>query len=210
MPKPDPFGQSVQIATRTDAADAAKLADDLATGLVPRSNMRFATAAERNATITSPVRGMVAYLYAEDLFTGYSAGGWVVLAAGTQAWTTVSLATGFTHDGNSNGTFQYRIVNLFGEPTVMLRGGLGVTYSGSPSVIRNGGIVTSAPLPVSARPSTLRTTVAACSTSSSDVLSVKIDAPTTGHIHIVGTTNATAAPKIQPPWVSFNGLYYSL
>ena len=210
MPTPDAYGQGIQIASRTDAPDPVRLAGDLADGLVPRSVMRFATAAARNASVTAPVAGMIAWLSAERVWTGYDGSAWVTLAAGTSAWTNVSLASGFTHDGNSNGALQYRVVNLFGEPTVMLRGGVGVGYSGSPSVIRNGGIVTGVALPIAARPSTLRTVSAACSTVTSDTLSVKIDAPTTGHIHIVGTTTSTAKPRIQPPWVSFNGLYYSL
>jgi hypothetical protein len=92
----------------------------------------------------------------------------------------------------------------------MLRGGVGITYSGSPSVIANSGYVTGTPLPASARPTKLRSLTGACSTTNSDNLSVKIDIGTDGHIQIVGTTSATVKPKIQPPWVSFNGCFTSL
>jgi hypothetical protein len=210
MPTSDSYGQGVQIAALTDAPNQQVLAANLASGLVPRSVMRFASASARNATLASPVAGMVAFLTAEKLFTGYDGTAWVVLAAGTSAWTSIPLASGFTHDGNSNGSAQYRIVNLFGELTVMLQGGLNLTYPGSPGSISNGGVITSSVLPSAARPGSLRTVAAACSAVTSDSLTLKIDAQPDGHLKIVGTTTTTATERITPPWVSLNGLFYSL
>ena len=210
MPGTDDYGQGTPWLDNSDTPDLRAGTKGLADALTPRSVMRFTSAAERNATITSPAAGMVAFLASEKLFTGYDGAAWVVLAAGTSSWATISLASGFSHNGNANGTLQYRVVSLFGEPTVMLRGGIGVTYSGSPSSIPNGGVITASALPTSARPTDLRTVTGACSTTNSDVLSVKIDAQPGGHIEIVGTTTSTANPKIQPPWISFNGCYYSL
>lgn len=210
MPTTDAYGQGIAIAALTDQPNANSLIFPPVDDLTERCNMRFASASARNATLTSPVAGMVAYLATEKLFTGYDGTAWVVLAAGTSAWTTISLASGFSQNGNTNGNLQYRVVNLFGELTVMLQGGINVTYSGSPSVIANGGIVTASALPSSARPGSLRSLTGACSTTNSDALSVKIDAKPDGHIQIVGTTTATASPKIQPPWVSFNNIMYSL
>jgi hypothetical protein len=210
MPTTDDYGQGISIAALTDPPDAAKLAKDLGNAIAPRSNMRFASSSERSATLTAPVEGMVAWLRDVDLLTVYDGSGWAVIGSGTKAWSTVSLASGFTHNGNSNGNLQYRIVNLFGEDTLMLRGAVNCTYSGSPKVIANGGFVTNTPLVTAARPSSLRSLTGACSTTDSDVLSVKIDIGTDGRIQIVGTTSATANPKIQPPWVSFNGTFCSL
>ncbi|MFE9735494.1 hypothetical protein ACFYO9_34125 [Streptomyces sp. NPDC005863] len=210
MPTTDDYGQGISIAALTDPPDAAKLAKDLGNAIAPRTNMRFASSSERSAILTAPVEGMVAWLRDVDLLTVYDGSTWVVIGSGNKAWTTVSLASGFTQNGNSNGNLQYRIVNLFGEDTLMLRGAVNITYSGSPKVIPNGGFVTNTPLVTAARPSSLRSLTGACSTTDSDVLSVKLDIGTDGRIQIVGTTTSTANPKIQPPWVSFNGTFCSL
>lgn len=210
MPTSDTYGQSVQIAALTDAPNQQVLAQNLATGLVPRSVMRFSSASARNSTLASPAAGMVAFLTTEKLLTVFDGTAWVVVAAGTSAWTTIPLASGYTHDGNSNGTAQYRIVNLFGELTVMLQGGLNLTYPGSPGTIANGGIITNTALPAAARPGSLRTVSAACSASNSSSLSLKIDAQSDGHLKVIGTSSTTASDRVTPPWVSLNGLFYSL
>jgi hypothetical protein len=146
---------------------------------------------------------MVAFLQDTKLFTGYDGTSWVVLAAGTQAWTTIPLVSGYSHDGNANGTAQYRVVNLFGEATVMLRGGVALTYPGG--VLPNSGIMTSSALPSAARPTSLRTVSCACSALSSTITSLKLDAQTGGHLLLVGTGSTD-----KPPWVSLNGCFYSL
>ncbi|GES27952.1 hypothetical protein AB0G60_02480 [Streptomyces angustmyceticus] len=210
MPTTDSYGQGVQVASLTDAPNQQVLAANLAAGLVPRSVMRFSSASARNATIASPAAGMTAFLTTEKLLTVFDGTAWVVVAAGTSAWTTIPLASGYSHDGNSNGTAQYRIVNLFGELTVMLQGGLNLTYPGSPGNIANGGIITNTALPAAARPGSLRTVSAACSASNSSSLSLKIDAQSDGHLKVIGTSSTTASDRVTPPWVSLNGLFYSL
>ncbi|WP_431781696.1 hypothetical protein [Streptomyces chumphonensis] len=207
MPTTDDYGQGVEIAALTDKPDAEKLAKEIANGIAQRSVLRFADAAERNATLTSPVPGMVAYLVAEDLFTGYTAAGWMALAAGGQAWTTVGLVSGFAHNGNSNGSFQYRVVNLFGEPTIMFRGAVSVTYSGT--TIPNSGILNASPLPVSARPTTLRTIVVPCSDVNSDRITLKLDLKTNGDLEIFGTGSGSSGTST-PVWIGFNGCFCSL
>ncbi|MBQ1164296.1 hypothetical protein KBZ21_40590, partial [Streptomyces sp. A73] len=47
----------------------------------------------------------------------------------SSSWTTISLASGYSHDGNNNGTCQYRLVNFFGEVSLMFRGGVATTCS---------------------------------------------------------------------------------
>lgn len=207
MPTTDAYGQGIQIAALTDAPNANTLISGPVDDLTERSVMRFASASARNATLTSPVAGMVAYLTTEKLFTGYDGTSWVVLAAGTSAWTNVPLASGFTHNGNSNGTFQYRVVNLFGEKTVMLQGAINVTYSGT--TIPNGGVVTSTALPSAARPGSLRTVVVPCSDISSVRITLKLDARSDGHLQIYGTGSGADGVST-PPWIGFNGVFYSL
>ena len=199
----DDYGQSIVIPALTDSPNAGTIGTGM-NSLVGRTIMRFTSASSRNATIASPVAGMQAWLDTEKLWTGYDGTQWTVMAAGASAWTTFPLATGYSHNGNSNGTCQYRLVNFFGELSVQLRGGLNLTYPGGS--IANGSVFTSSALPTAARPSTLRTTPAACSAVSSSVVSLKIDAQTGGHFLVVGTNGSTD----QPPWVSLNGIMYSL
>lgn len=207
MPTEDDYGQGVKIAALTDAANAATLAYNIVNGLVPQTVMRFSSASERNATIASPVAGMLAWIDAEGLLTHYDGTAWVVVSAGTQAWTTVSLASGFSHNGNSNGTFQYRRVNMFGEDTLMLRGAVGVTYSGS--TIPNDGVLNTTPLPTAARPTSLRTITVPCSDVSSVRITLKLDVQTNGYLKIYGTGSGTDG-KTTPPWIGFNGCFTSL
>ncbi|MFD8088602.1 hypothetical protein [Streptomyces malaysiensis] len=203
----DSYGQGIQIADLTNAPNAATLAFNIVDALAGRSVMRFASASARNATLTSPVAGMMAALSTEKLLTWYDGSAWTVIGSGTSAWKNVPLASGYSHNGNSNGNFQYRVVNLFGEPTVMLQGALNVTYSGSS--IANGGVVTSTTLPSTARPGSLRTVVIPCSDVSSVRITLKLDAQPDGHLKIYGTgTGADGTSK--PPWIGFNGVFYSL
>lgn len=201
----DDYGQSITITALTGAPDAGAIGSSIH-ALVPRTVMRFTSASSRNATITSPVAGMQAFLTTEMLMTFYDGTQWTVMAAGASAWTTITLASGFTHDGNSNGTCQYRLVNFFGEMSVQLRGGLGIGYTGVGGAIANGAVFTNSALPTAARPSSLRTTTAACSAAASTVNSLKIDAQTGGHLLALGTNTTTD----KPPWVSLNGVMYSL
>ncbi|MFJ4637624.1 hypothetical protein ACIP69_18620 [Streptomyces hygroscopicus] len=203
----DSYGQGIQIADLTNAPNAATLAFNIADAIAQRSVMRFSSASARNATLTAPAAGMMAALSTEKLLTWYDGTAWTVIGSGTSAWTNVPLASGFTHNGNNNGTFQYRVVNLFGEPTLMLQGAVNATYSGS--AIANGGIVTSTPLPSAARPGSLRTVVIPCSDVSSVRITLKLDAQPDGHLKIYGTgTGADGTSK--PPWIGFNGVFYSL
>jgi hypothetical protein len=128
------------------------------------------------------------------------------IAAGNFAtvvdWTTPGLASGYTGDGNGNGTPQYRVINILGTQFVQWRGGLNVTYSGSSPV--NSGMPFSANLGASARPAARRSTTVACSASSSSSLSIKLDFNTDGSVTIVNMTGVT------PPWASMNNIMYSL
>lgn len=118
-------------------------------------------------------------------------------------WQTPTLVSGFTQNGNNNGTVQYRVVNILGSNQVQWRGGLNLTYPGSN--ISNGGVPFSSAINIAARPTLgLRTLIAACSDISSTTLSLKFDTDNTGVSTIIGTTTSS----VQPPWISLNGLSY--
>jgi hypothetical protein len=117
-------------------------------------------------------------------------------------WTSPTLFTGYTGDGNNNGTVQYRVIAFLGTTFVQWRGGLNVGYiSGSPI---NGGNFLNAALPASARPASMRTCPVACSGASSTSLAMKVDFKTDGTVSIVNQTGDT------PPWISLNNVMYSL
>jgi hypothetical protein len=118
-----------------------------------------------------------------------------------QDWTNFTILSGFTGNGNSNGTPQFQIVSEFNSVKVNLKGGLNITYPSS--TIANAGDWCST-IPVAARPSTLRSLAAACSSASSTVNSLKADFRTDGTAALVGTNTTTD----QPPWASLNGLSY--
>ncbi|MET8765868.1 hypothetical protein [Streptomyces sp. NPDC004658] len=130
----------------------------------------------------------------------------------TTAWNTPALATGFSHDGNGNGTVQYRKVTIEGTQYMEWRGGLGITYASN--AIQNSGNFLQTPLAASFRPPSLRSLTGPCSASSSSSLSLKLDFKADGTTQIVGTTTSTsdsyANPVIRPPWVSLNGLRYAV
>lgn len=120
-------------------------------------------------------------------------------------WTNFTLVSGFTGNGNNNGTPKYQAIMEFGSVKVNIQGGLNVTYPSS--TIANGGVWCD-PLPDIITPTTssIRTVTAACSLASSTARSMKIDFKNDNTAQIVGT-NTT---DVQPPWVSLNGLSYYL
>lgn len=202
MPLTDSYGQGVSYPTLTDKPNAQTLGQGIVDAVVPKLAMRFASATVRGATISAPKAGMVSWLIAEKRFEVYDGSGWTVVSAGAQPWRTPTLRSGYSADGNDNGVPQYRIINEFGEQTVVWKGGLNVPYTGGAP--NSGGNFLSASLPAAARPGSRRTVTAACSAVSSDSLSVKIDFNTDGGVAIVTQTG------VQPPWVSLNNIRYSL
>lgn len=93
MPTTDAYGQSIQVASITDAPNAQVLAQALS-AMVAQVNLTFTNAAARNAAITSPVAGMRAWLATEKLWTYYDGTAWrlenlsaFLYAAATQSLT---------------------------------------------------------------------------------------------------------------------------
>lgn len=88
MPTTDDYGQGIDIATLLDAPDAGVLAKGIGNEIAPRSNMVFASASARNATLQSPVEGMEAWLLAEGIKTVYDGTAWKGVFFGDTAWGT--------------------------------------------------------------------------------------------------------------------------
>ncbi|CAL9364768.1 hypothetical protein [Streptomyces sp. enrichment culture] len=205
MPKSDGWGQDIQLWQMTDAPSIPDAVAAIADGVIPRGVLRFASASERGATLVgdyTPVDGMLTWLEDVGRLELRVDGVWVVVAVGNRAWTTVPLASGWTQNGNSQGTFQYRVVNLFGEDSLMFRGGIGRIWTGT---VLSAYTLTASPLPPAATPSTLRTLTVPCSDTNSDRIALKLDVQPDGHLKLFGF-----ATRITPPWVGFNGVFTSL
>jgi hypothetical protein len=145
-----------------------------------------------------------------------STGNWVAegrMSSGVDGgWVKPALATGFTHDGNTNGDVRYRAVLIGGTPFMQWRGVVGITYASN--AIQNNGDILASPVPAALRPPSTRSVIAACSAAGSSSLSLKIDGRPDGQLRIVGTTTSTSdtynTPIIRPAWVSLNGVQYPL
>ncbi|MFJ6073716.1 hypothetical protein ACIQFU_23215 [Streptomyces sp. NPDC093065] len=208
MPITDSYGQGISLTnTTTDAPDLGRGIQDLAAGVIPRGTLRFASASARGATLVgaqAPVDGMLTWLEDVGRLELRVDGVWVVVAVGNRAWTTIALASGWTQNGNAQGTFQYRIVNLFGEDSIMFRGG--ISRSSYPTSIPGYFEVNTNALPAAARPASLRTIIVPCSDVGSSRISLKLDVTTDGWLRLYGISR----PNDLPAWVGFNGCFASL
>ncbi|WP_329472769.1 hypothetical protein OIE75_29910 [Streptomyces sp. NBC_01723] len=206
MPAPDKYGQDIGLWQMTDAPDIPAAIKAIADGVIPRGVLRYASASARGAWMVgdqAPVDGMLTWLADVGRLELRVDGVWVVVAVGNRAWTTIALSSGWSQNGNSQGTFQYRIVNLFGEDSIMFRGGIG--RSSYPGTIPANFTINSTALPADARPATLRTIVVPCSDVASDRITLKLDITTGGQLTLYGISNTA-----KPPWIGFNGCFASL
>ena len=206
MPTTDDYGQGVQIASKTDAPNAEKLAKDIVNAIAQRSILRFASASTRGATLTgatAPVEGMLTWLQDVNRLDLWDGTTWVAVSVGRSSWTTITPESPWTQNGNNNGTFQYRLLNISGEESLQFRGALGrASYPTSPA---GSYVVNNTALPSSVRPSTLRTVLIPCSDTSSERIALKLDVKTDGYLEVFGFSTTA-----KPPWIGFNGVTVSL
>ncbi|MFJ9318809.1 hypothetical protein [Streptomyces globisporus] len=165
--------------------------------------MTFASAVVRGATIKKPVAGMATWLRDVGQLQIYDGSAWTTLTSGQSTWKTVTLNTGFTHNGNSQGSFQYRLVNLFGEQMLYFRGGITPKYSGGTLQYTNE--INSVALPANCRPTSLRTILIPCSDKDSARIALRLDITTGGILNLWGIQKDT-----NPPWIGFHGTFTSL
>ncbi|MDT0608890.1 hypothetical protein [Streptomyces lancefieldiae] len=206
MPDPDTWGQDIPIWQMTDAPSIPDAIKGLADGVIPRGTLFYDSAAERGSTLVgaqAPVDGMTTWLRDVKRLELRVDGEWVVVAVGARAWTTVTLTSGWAQNGNAQGNLQYRIVNLAGDDTIMLRGG--VSRASYPSTLPGYFTLNTAALPSNARPSSLRTVTVPCSDLSSNRIALKVDITPDGWIRLYGVDSVN-----KPPWIGFNGVFTSL
>ena len=208
MPIADSYGQNVPIATLTDPPNAQTLATGIVNNIVPKTVMTFASASVRGATLvpntpSAPTEGMVSWLKDTNTLSVYNGSTWVTIAAGSTTWTKVtSLQPGWSHDGNGNGDFCYKVADFNGDRTIFFRGALGRTWS---SGVQNNYTLNDDPLPANARPSTKRTIVIPCSDSGSTRITMKMDINPNGDLTVWGF-----GVNDKPDWIGFNGCYAAL
>lgn len=204
MPLTDSYGQNVTYPALTDKPNAQTMGQGIVDGVVPRTVMRFPSASVRGATIAKPTAGMVSWLEDVKRLEVYDGNGWVSFAYGTNQWKNVTLESGWINNGNDQGNVQYRVVDLFGEKSIMFRGG--VSRTSYPNPIPAPFRLNAVQLPPEARPASLRTMTVPCSDKDSDRITMKLDLNTQGWLHIVGVQQ----PNNIPAWIGFNGIFTAL
>lgn len=201
----DSYGQGIPYPTLTDKPNIQTMGSGIVDGIVPQTVMRFPSASVRASTIHTPIAGMTTYLVDEQRVDVFDGDRWSAIPSGTPVWETFPLdETNWSHDTDNQGAFMYRVVSFFGEPTIMLRGGITrkTSYPGSfPAYFR----LNDGSLPQLARPVSKRPMLAACSATGSGGLVLKIELGTDGNIDVYGIGGDTV-----PPWISFNGVFCSL
>ncbi|MET9429807.1 hypothetical protein [Streptomyces sp. NPDC003036] len=110
-------------------------------------------------------------------------------------WTPVTLATGYTNNGNAQGSVRYRRITVGGVPHLQLRGGVSWTTSGSPP---NSGNLLASVLPANCRPASLTSLPIAAGG-----VDIKLDAQTGGQLRLIGSTGLTT-------WAALSGVQYPL
>lgn len=89
----DSYGQGIPYLDYTDKPDLYLMGKGIVDGLTPQSVMRFANAATRDATITSPAAGMVAWLTDIKALVVYDGTSWINPAEPPQVHTYNATAT---------------------------------------------------------------------------------------------------------------------
>ncbi|MGW1489775.1 hypothetical protein [Streptomyces sp. NPDC002402] len=110
-------------------------------------------------------------------------------------WTAVTLATGYTNNGNAQGNVRYRRIMLGGVPFLQLRGGVSWTTSGSPP---NSGNMLAAVLPTNCRPAALASLPIAAGG-----VDIKLDAQAGGQLRLISSAGLTT-------WAALSGVQYPL
>lgn len=204
MPLTDSYGQGIQYPTLTDKPNAQTLGQGIVENLTPKVILTFASAVVRGATVLQPVAGMVSWLKDVGRLEVYDGSAWVSFGYGTNAWKNVPLASGWTNGTSTLSNFQYRVVTMFGEDTIMFRGG--ITRPSYPAQMPGYFELNTTALAAAYRPASLRTVVVPCSDVGSTRITMKLDVTTDGYLRLYGISR----PNDLPAWVGFDGCMASL
>ena len=123
MPIEDAYGQGVTSLAYGEKPDLVVMGKGLLE-MAGRGVMRFASASARNATLTAPVAGMLAYLTAESQLTIYTGSAWKGVFFGDTTWAsytpTWSATTTSPAIGNGTLTGSYTKVGNSCQVVIML------------------------------------------------------------------------------------------
>jgi hypothetical protein len=196
MPGSDDYGQDVPYPKLSDQPNIEAALSALVNALVPLSNMIFANANERAASLPAPVVGMETFLVAEGRKEYYNGSAWVPLTPGQ--WQPLSFATGYVAN---SGSPSYRVLN--GE--VQFRGTIKLS---SGADLPNAVETLFATVPVGARPvGAPRIFAAAGNFVTSGGVShftARVGVDTDGLCKFIVPTGSTME------WLSLDGIRYSI
>ncbi|MEV0413960.1 hypothetical protein AB0I68_24905 [Streptomyces sp. NPDC050448] len=113
----------------------------------------------------------------------------------TVGWAPLTLAAGYTNNGNAQGDIKYRRIIVAGVPFLQLRGGVSWATSGSPP---NTGNLLAVMLPANCRPAALTSVPIAAGGAA-----IKLDAQTSGQLRLISSAGLTT-------WAALSGVQYPL
>ncbi|MFE3202266.1 hypothetical protein [Embleya sp. NPDC059237] len=194
MPATDKYGQSIPYSLLTDGADAQQLGKGIADGAAARVVMRFASAANRGATLlgdSAAQEGMVTYLTDADRLDYYDGTTWIALSPGP--WLPLPLASGISA---RSGSPAYRVVN----GSVQIRGTLQKSDS---STFENGSATTVTTLPVGYRPTGSRYHIQPTEWTAN--IHCRVEILPNGEVTVIIPVSDGSSPH----WVGLDGIEYS-
>lgn len=196
MPGTDDYGQEVPYPKLSDAPNIEAAMSALVNGVVPLTNMIFANANERAASVPAPVAGMESYLVAEARKEYYNGSAWVSMTPGP--WTPLPFNAGYNARAGNPG---FQIVG----DMVRLRGLVQRTDAGQMHTTDADPWLEVAALPIGARPATTKDVIVAVewrSNNQSARLSIGVD----GVLSIGIVTNLS----LFPTWASLDGVEFGI
>lgn len=185
-------GANWQVATVASVATDGTITVTTSTGTVPSVRL-----------VCDPMHVADTVVVSQNAAGNWVCNGKLRTAADGTDWTTASLVSGFSHNGNGNGTVQYRRVLMAGALFVQWRGGLQWTSSGgsAPWTLPNAGTFFTVP---SGFIALSRRSVPAAMQVQGTTLTGKVDFNTDGTCTIVSQSS------INPLWLSLNSVLYSI
>ncbi|MER5790091.1 hypothetical protein [Streptomyces sp. NPDC001980] len=112
----------------TDIANLPLHLQSLAEGIDSRTILRYSTAADRDAAVTTPVAGMVAWLTTPGTLSYYTGSAWIALGAWNTYTPTWTATTTNPSIGDGTLTGRYAVVGKVCHFTTLVTFGAATTY----------------------------------------------------------------------------------